>query len=111
VWKGADFLEPANDRAIVSLSRGGADAAVEREFDVTTKSFVEDGFILPEAKAQLAWRGPDSLFVCTDFGPGSLTASGYPRMVSSGPAARRWTRPKWSMRASPMTSAWPPSAT
>ena len=52
-----------------------------REFDLTTKSFVKDGYALPEAKSQIDWRGPDSVFVGTDFGPGSLTTSGYPRIV------------------------------
>lgn len=81
VWKGATFLEPGCDRALVSLSRGGADAVVVREFDLTTKQFVADGFTLPEAKSRVAWRDRDSLFVATDFGPGSLTDSGYPRIV------------------------------
>jgi prolyl oligopeptidase len=81
VWHGAQALEPDYRRALISLSRGGADASVVREFDLTTKSFVKDGYALPEAKSQVAWRGPDSLFVGTDFGPGSLTESGYPRIV------------------------------
>jgi prolyl oligopeptidase len=81
VWKGATFLRPSYDRCLLSLSRGGADATVVREFDVKTKAFVKEGFVLPEAKSRVAWRGPDSLFVATDFGPGSLTKSGYPRLV------------------------------
>ncbi|MFO0868374.1 MAG: prolyl oligopeptidase family serine peptidase [Pirellulales bacterium] len=81
VWKGAQFLEPTHDRVLLSLSRGGADATVIREFDPQQKRFVEGGFQLPEAKSRVAWRGPDSLFVASDFGPGSLTDSGYPRIV------------------------------
>jgi prolyl oligopeptidase len=81
VWKGASFLKPSYDRCLLSLSRGGADATVVREFDVTTKSFVKDGFVLPEAKSRVAWRGLDSVFVGTNFGPDSLTRSGYPRIV------------------------------
>jgi prolyl oligopeptidase len=81
VWKGSSLLKPSYDRALVSLSRGGADAIVAREFDVNSKSFVKDGFILPEAKSRVAWRDIDSVFVGTDFGPGSLTNSGYPRIV------------------------------
>jgi prolyl oligopeptidase len=81
VWHGASFLRPACRRCLVSLSRGGADADVVREFDVTTRSFVKGGFTLPEAKSDVAWRDRDSLFVGTDFGPGSLTQSGYPRLV------------------------------
>ncbi len=86
VWHGAAVLEPADRLCLVSLSRGGADADVVREFDLEKKAFVEGGFTLPEAKSRVAWRTADSLFVATDFGPGSLTASGYPRMI------REWTR-------------------
>ncbi len=81
VWQGAQVLKPGYKRALVSLSRGGADASVVREFDVAERVFVSDGFRLPEAKSQIAWRDQDSVFVGTDFGPGSLTASGYPRIV------------------------------
>jgi prolyl oligopeptidase len=81
VWKGADFLHPTYDRVLVSLSRGGADATVVREFDPKTKQFVKDGFMLPEAKSRCGWKDRDTLFVGTDFGPGSLTSSGYPRVV------------------------------
>jgi prolyl oligopeptidase len=86
VWHGAEVLKPEYKRALISLSRGGADASVVREFDLGAKSFVKDGYALPEAKSQIGWRGPDSVFVGTDFGPGSLTDSGYPRIV------KEWTR-------------------
>jgi prolyl oligopeptidase len=86
VWKGADFLHPANDRVLLLLSRGGADATVVREFDPKTKEFIKDGFILPEAKSNVDWKDKDTLFVGTDFGPGSLTDSGYPRI------AKEWKR-------------------
>lgn len=81
VWKGADVLYPTYDRCLVRLSRGGADASVVRELDLKTKEFVQDGFYLPEAKSDVAWRDRDTLYVGTDFGAGSLTASGYPRIV------------------------------
>ncbi len=81
VWHGASCLRPAYRRCLVSLSRGGADAKVVREFDLSTKSFVEGGFFLPEAKSNAQWRDADSIYVGTDFGEGSLTKSGYPRVV------------------------------
>ncbi len=81
VWHGAQALKPDYQRALISLSRGGADASVVREFDLSGKAFVSDGFALPEAKSQVAWRDRDSVFVGSDFGPGSLTDSGYPRIV------------------------------
>ena len=86
VWKGAHVLPPGDARALVLLSRGGADAVVVREFDLRAKRFVEDGFFLPESKCQVSWRTRDELFVGTDFGPGSLTTSGYPRIT------RTWRR-------------------
>ena len=76
VWHGAQALKPEYKLALVSLSRGGADASVVREFDLNTKSFVKGGYTLPEAKSQMSWRGPDSVFVGTDFGPGSMTTVG-----------------------------------
>jgi prolyl oligopeptidase len=81
VWHGAQPLKPAYRRALVSLSRGGADASVCREFDLITRSFIKEGFNLPEAKSDIAWRELDCVFVGTDFGPGSLTKSGYPRII------------------------------
>jgi prolyl oligopeptidase len=86
VWAGAVVIEPEFTRALVNLSRGGADAIVVREFDMETREFVVDGFELPEAKTQIGWDDPDTVLVGTDFGPESLTESGYPRIV------KRWRR-------------------
>jgi prolyl oligopeptidase len=88
VWKGAECLRPTRAadpyrRCMLSLSRGGADATVLREFDVVERRFVESGFTLPEAKSDVVWRDADTLFVATDFGAGSMTTSGYPRLVKS----------------------------
>src|SRR5439155_12065998 len=81
VWRGATFLPPSYDRCLIALSRGGADATVVREFDLKARAFVQDGFVLPEARNVVAWRDRDTLLVATDFGPGSLTRSMYPRLV------------------------------
>jgi prolyl oligopeptidase len=86
VWAGATCLGPAYRRCLVSLSRGGADAKVVREFDAVAKTFIADGFTLPEAKSDVTWIDADHLYVGTDFGPGSMTDSGYPRII------KRWTR-------------------
>lgn len=80
VWAGASFLH-RSARCLLSLSRGGGDACVLREFDVATRAFVAGGFTLPEAKSRYAWIDHDTLFIATDFGPGSMTSSGYPRIV------------------------------
>ena len=81
VWHGADCLAPEYTRCLVSLSPGGTDADVVREFDIATGAFVEGGFTLPEAKSNVAWYDENTLFVGTDEGAGSLTDSGYPRLV------------------------------
>jgi prolyl oligopeptidase len=83
VWKGADCLAPDETRCLISLSDGGKDAVVVREFDTSTGRWVEDGFILPEGKHRLEWLDRDTLLVATDFGPGTLTESGYPFIVKS----------------------------
>jgi prolyl oligopeptidase len=85
-WGGVTVLRPAYDRCLVSLSRGGSDAVVVREFDLVRRVFVEDGFTLPEAKSSVGWIDRDTVYVATDFGPGSLTSSGYPRIV------KQWRR-------------------
>ncbi len=87
VWQGAAVLRPGGHRlALVQLSRGGADASVVREFDLAAKRFVEGGFTLPEAKSDVGWIDADTIYVGTDFGEGSLTTSGYPRLV------KQWRR-------------------
>jgi prolyl oligopeptidase len=85
-WGGVTVLRPSFDRCLVSLSRGGADAVVVREFDLRGRVFVQDGFVVAEAKSDVGWIDADHIYVGTDFGPGSLTSSGYPRTV------RRWRR-------------------
>jgi prolyl oligopeptidase len=86
VWGGADAIEPGYARAFVGLTRGGGDAGVVREFDMTTREFVADGFTLPEAKNDISWEDENTVLVGTDFGEGSLTDSGYPRLI------KRWRR-------------------
>ncbi|HEX7081714.1 MAG TPA: prolyl oligopeptidase family serine peptidase [Gammaproteobacteria bacterium] len=74
-------LEPEYRRCMIAVSRGGKDAAVFREFDTSSKTFVDGGFMLPEAKSDVAWVDEDTLLVGTDLGPGSLTDSGYARTI------------------------------
>jgi len=81
VWHGAECLRPDYSRCLIALSRGGADADVTREFDLTRKTWVEDGFSREEAKGALGWIDRDTVYAYTDFGPGSMTGSGYPRVV------------------------------
>ncbi len=86
VWKGCGTLQPEQRYGLVSLSRGGADAVVVREFDLVEKRFVDGGFALPEAKGGAAWLDKDQLLVSWTLGENAATASGYPRTV------RLWNR-------------------
>lgn len=85
-YGGATCLQPEYRRCLVRLSRGGSDAVQVREFDMQAKTFVADGFTLPEAKQSVAWVDENTVLVATDFGAGSMTTSGYARM------ARLWKR-------------------
>jgi len=79
-------LPPRHISAILSLSRGGSDAVRLREFDIETKSFVDGGFVLPEAKGGAAWCDADTLLLTSSYGDGMATSSGYARTV------RLWRR-------------------
>ena len=91
VYKGVACLQRNGTkvtRCMLSLSDGGKDAVVNREFDLMTKAFVDDGFVTTEAKQQLAWIDQDTLLMATDWGNDgtTLTESGYPFSV------RLWSR-------------------
>ncbi len=86
VYKGVDCLSPDYTKCMITLSDGGKDAAVRREFDVASKTFVSGGFVIPEAKGGTAWEDEDTLLVATDWGDDTMTSSGYPFVV------KRWQR-------------------
>jgi len=101
VYAGSAFLHPAQDpdgtgeyrRALLRLSPDGGDAVRIREFDVEDRAFVDPadgGFDVPVAKSYVSWLDADSILLGTDFGPGSLTSSSYPR---SSRILRRGTVP------------------
>ena len=88
---GFDLLYPTWDRALVSLSPGGSDACIVREFDVESREFVAGGFELPDVgKHGISWIDHDTVYVGWDDSAHSkkpaLTTSGFPR------EARRWSR-------------------
>src|SRR5262249_24958683 len=62
VFQSVEFLCPSGDRCLVTLSRGGSDAVVVREFDLRRPDFVADGFTLPEAKSSVDWIDADRIF-------------------------------------------------
>ena len=86
IWHGASTLPGTHERAILSLSRGGSDAIVLREFDIDAKTFVSDGFYLPEAKGGTDWLDRDTLLLSSAHGKDMATRSGYARTV------RLWRR-------------------
>ena len=86
VWRGGVTLPPAHERAIAYLSRGGADATVLREFDLTTRKFVADGFNVPEGRNNIDWLDRDTLLISSSLGAGMSTRIGGPRTV------RLWRR-------------------
>ena len=86
VWKGVDCLPPDDRLCLVELSDGGKDAVEVREFDIARAAFVAGGFVSPQGKQNSAWLDAQTLLIGRDWGPGSLTASGYPFVI------KRWTR-------------------
>ena len=82
----AQTLPPRHTSAILSLSRGGSDAVRLREFDIETKRFIDDGFVLPEAKGGATWCDADAVLLTSSYGDGMATTSGYARTV------RLWRR-------------------
>lgn len=94
-----------DQRCLVQLSEGGGDAAELREFDLAARRFVPGGFVLPSAKSRVEWRNRDTLFVATDFGPGTLTNSGYPRLVKLWRRGTPLTDAR-TLHEAPATSIW-----
>ena len=82
-WGGANCPPPRYQRCLVYLSDGGEDAKTIREFDLGTKSFVAGGFSLPKGKQDVDWLSDDQLILGRDWGPGTMTASGYPFVVKT----------------------------
>ena len=77
VYQGSDCLPPENVRCLIYLSNGGKDANVVREFDLRSKRFVDGGFSLPEGKQWVSWLDSDTIVVAREWGPGTMTKSGY----------------------------------
>jgi prolyl oligopeptidase len=86
VWHGAECLKPDYQHCLIALSRGGADADETREFNLTTKQWAKDGYYRPESKGGMSWKSASEVYVYSDFGEGSMTSSGYPRI------AKLWQR-------------------
>lgn len=83
VYKGSECLDSDYERCLLSLSNGGKDSVEMREWDHATQSFVENGFVIPEAKSGVSWKDINQLHIATDWNNDSLTESGYPFIVKS----------------------------
>ncbi|UCI05018.1 prolyl oligopeptidase family serine peptidase [Mesorhizobium sp. B1-1-8] len=81
VFGGASRLYPDFNRCLLSMSPDGGDASEMREFDITTKSFVEDGFRAPASKSGFSWLDKDTVIVSAAFEEADKTQSGYPRVI------------------------------
>jgi prolyl oligopeptidase len=86
VFKGSSCLPPDETLCLVSLSNGGKDAVEVREFDTKAKAFVSGGFRLSDGKQSADWLDADTLYVAREWGPGTMTESGYPFVV------KKWKR-------------------
>jgi prolyl oligopeptidase len=86
VGSGLDCMDPDEERCMVELSAGGEDAVTMREFDLQTGKFVEGGFVMPRGKQNVAWLDKDTLLIARDWGPGTMSESGYPITV------KKWKR-------------------
>ncbi len=79
-WKGAECLRPQERYCLINLSNGGGDAVEVREFDRQTKQFVAPnagGFRFAPGKQRVDWLDKDTLLVAREWGPGTMTTSGY----------------------------------
>jgi prolyl oligopeptidase len=100
VWKGAECRRPEKPsepyrQCMIALSRGGADAAVLREFDLVDKRLIvgQKSFVLAEDKQSVTWKDADTLWVASPFAEHEKTTSGYPRV------AREWKRGELASRS------------
>jgi prolyl oligopeptidase len=83
VYHGAQCLPPEERLCLVNLSTAGKDAVTVREFDSSTGRFVEGGFLLPDGKQNVTWLDKDTLLVSREWGPGTMTESGYPFVIKA----------------------------
>ena len=86
VSKGESCRYPGDENCIVAISDGGEDAIYGREFDLKSGKFVANGFTLPHGKQNVSWEDKDTLLISRDWGPGTMTKSGYAFVV------KRWRR-------------------
>jgi prolyl oligopeptidase len=94
VYKGSECLESNYDRCLLSLSDGGKDSVEMREWDHSKQTFVENGFVIPEAKTGVSWKDIDNINIATSWGESSVTESGYPFIIKSLQRGQQLTEAK-----------------
>nr|WP_283809974.1 hypothetical protein [Bradyrhizobium vignae] len=108
VFRGASCLPPEERLCLISLSDGVKDAVSIREFDRTAKTFVADGFYLPEDKQDVSWGDGDTLLVARGWGEGTLTQAGYPFVVKELKRAQSLSEAREIFRGEPTDSETQP---
>ena len=79
VYKGSTCLPTDQRLCMIALSDGGEDATILREFDTSTGTFVDGGFVIEEkSQGGVEWLDADTLLVGRDFGGETVTESEYP---------------------------------
>lgn len=101
VQKGRSCLYPGNELCLIALSAGGEDASTMREFNLKTGKFIDGGFQLPKSKQGVDWVDKDTLLVARDWGPGTMTKSGYPFVVKLWKRGQPLDQAKEVYRGSP----------
>lgn len=84
VYGGLSCLDSRH--CLVTLSVGGGDASVTREYNLETKSFPSNGFTIPLSKSDATWIDENTLLVGVGLRPEQLTDSGYSKEI------RLWKR-------------------
>lgn len=77
VLRSQNCMPPVGNFCLLSLSDGGKDADVVREFDVANGEFVKEGFVLPEGKQSATWVDENTIYVTREWTPDEVTTSGY----------------------------------
>ncbi|RMD01764.1 S9 family peptidase [Aquitalea palustris] len=100
----------APTRVLVHLSEGGGDASLAWEYDLDAAAWVEQGLRFPKGKNHIAWRDPDSVFVCPGWKGAPLTRSGYPSEVwlveRAADGQHQWQQLFVAPKGAMMVAAW-----
>jgi prolyl oligopeptidase len=81
VLHGIHCLYPGDHYCMLELSVGGEDASAMREFDLKAGKFIDGGFASSHSKQQVDWEDRNTLLISRDWGPDTMTKSGYPFLV------------------------------